>query len=221
MNKDIIKKIFKVRPWWEYLMYSLIIFGGIGLDQLTKFLAVKYLKPIGNMTLINNILYLKYVENPGAAFGMLKDAPYVFNTFSIITVLAISLYLYFGHVDKKLYSIPLAMIVSGGIGNMIDRLAVGFVVDFIDFTPLDFIIHGAVFNGADSFVCVGAFLLVVALIVDIILESRHKKAAHAVGEGETNAPEQSDVQADTAEEYTQPEIKNDTSSDEPKSEDKQ
>ena len=63
------------------------------------------------------------------------------------------------------------MIISGGIGNMIDRLMLGYVVDFIDFRLINF----AVFNGADSFVCVGAGLLILALIKDIVDESKAKK----------------------------------------------
>jgi signal peptidase II len=63
------------------------------------------------------------------------------------------------------------MVVSGGIGNMIDRLALGYVVDFIDFRLINF----AVFNGADSFVCVGAGLLVLALVREMIEESKAKK----------------------------------------------
>ena len=64
------------------------------------------------------------------------------------------------------------LIVSGGIGNMIDRIALGYVVDFIDFALIDF----AVFNIADSLVCIGAGLLVLALVLDIIKEAKLEKA---------------------------------------------
>ena len=73
--------------------------------------------------------------------------------------------------ENRLYEISVAMIISGGIGNMIDRTALGYVVDMIDFRIIDF----AVFNGADSFVCVGAGLLILALVLDIIKESKLKK----------------------------------------------
>jgi signal peptidase II len=63
------------------------------------------------------------------------------------------------------------MLIAGGIGNMIDRLALGYVVDFIDFRLIDF----AIFNGADSFVCVGAGLLILALLRDIIREGKEKR----------------------------------------------
>ncbi|MBR2342705.1 MAG: signal peptidase II [Clostridia bacterium] len=161
-----IKDLYKKRRPAELVLYTAIIVIGIVLDQLTKLLAVKYLAPVGSVPLWQDVLHLTYVENPGAAFGMLAGAPWVFNTISIIATVAISLYLYLGHAESPLYAVALSMIVSGGIGNLIDRLSLGYVVDFIDFTLIDF----AVFNGADSFVCVGAGLLILALVLDIIKE---------------------------------------------------
>ena len=90
-----------------------------------------------------------------------------------------------------LYSVSVSMVVSGGIGNMIDRLGFGFyvnpttgmgeVVDFIDFCG----IWNAIFNGADSFVCVGAGLLILALIIDIVKEYKAEKEKKAVAEATT------------------------------------
>ena len=91
---------------------------------------------------------------------------------STVTILALVFLLYSGYVRaNKFYTVSLSLIISGGIGNMIDRIALGYVVDFIDFRLIDF----AVFNGADSFVCVGAGLLVLALVLDIIKDAREKK----------------------------------------------
>ena len=158
----------KKLPAREYLLYSLIIAVGILLDQLTKFLAVKFLEPIDTFPLINKVLHLTYVENRGAAFGMLADKRYIFMILSTVMIVVIGLYLYLGLCEKRSYAIPLAMIASGGIGNMIDRIALGYVVDFIDFRLINF----AVFNGADSFVCVGAFALCLFLLIDIIKEAK-------------------------------------------------
>ena len=102
---------------------------------------------------------------------MLAGMPWIFNTFSIVTVIGITLYLYLGHADNKLYSISLSLIVSGGIGNLIDRLSLGYVVDFIDFRLINF----AVFNGADSFVCIGAGVLILALILDLVKEAKAER----------------------------------------------
>jgi signal peptidase II len=96
---------------------------------------------------------------------------------SSVAIIAIALYLYSGRNESKLYCGALTLIISGGIGNMIDRIALGYVVDFIDFALIDF----AVFNIADSFVCIGAGLLVLALILDIIKEAKLEKAKRASG----------------------------------------
>ena len=168
-------KIIKMSKW-EYIIYSSVIALGILLDQLTKWLAVTFLLPLGeSVPIIRGVLQLTYVENEGAAFGSLKDAPWVFNSVSVVAIIAILGYLFLGRGTSKLQEIALAMIVSGGIGNMIDRILLQYVIDFIDFCLIDF----AVFNGADSFVCVGAGLLILSLVLEIIAESKAEKAKRA------------------------------------------
>jgi signal peptidase II len=158
-----------------YVIYSAVILGGIGLDQLSKFLAVKLLAPIESVPLWEGVLHLTYVENRGAAFGMLADHRWVFMSISSVAIIAIALYLYSGRNTSKLYTAALMMIVSGGIGNMIDRIALGYVIDFIDFALIDF----AVFNIADSIVCIGAGLLILSLVLDIIKEAKAEKEKKA------------------------------------------
>lgn len=156
-----------------YLIYSLVIAGGIALDQLTKWLAVKFLLPVGTVPIIRDALHLTYAENRGAAFGMLANHRWVFLLTSTITIIGVGLYLYFGHAsDSVLTGVSLSMILSGGIGNMIDRLALGYVVDFIDFRLINF----AIFNGADSFVCVGAALLCLGMSIEVYREAKAEKA---------------------------------------------
>ncbi len=169
--KKALAPLFKKRKITDYLLYTLVILSGVALDQLTKALSVLFLKPIGSVPIIPGVIQLTYVENPGAAFGMLKDAPWVFNTLSVLAIVFILAYLFLGHASNKLYAISLSMIAAGGIGNMIDRAALHYVVDFIDFCLIDF----AVFNGADSFVCVGAGLLILAMVLDIIAEAKAAK----------------------------------------------
>ena len=170
-----------------------ILLGGIGLDQLTKLLAVLFLKGKESFPLWKGVLHLTYVENRGAAFGILADQRWVFMIFSTVAILAVFAYLFFGKDISPLSAVALSMIVSGGVGNMIDRLfregvdALGnvyyYVVDFIDFTLIDF----AVFNGADSFVCVGAGLMVLSLILEMKQEIKKEKAekAKALSENES------------------------------------
>ena len=153
------------------LIYALIIALGIIIDQLTKILTVKLLKPVGSVPIIKGVIHLTYVENRGAAFGMLSDNRWVFLVISTVAILGLAVYLFCFRVPNMLYGVSIAMIISGGVGNMIDRIALGYVVDMIDFTLINF----AVFNGADSFVCVGAGLLILALVLDMVKEAKTKK----------------------------------------------
>ena len=163
--------MFKKLRAADYIIYSAIILIGIALDQLTKLLCVKFLKEIDTLPLIKDVLHLTYVENEGAAFGILANQRWIFISVSTLTIIGLIIFLFGGFSERKLYTVPIALIISGGIGNMIDRLALGYVVDFIDFRLIKF----AVFNGADSFVCIGAALLVLALILDIVKEAKMKK----------------------------------------------
>ena len=172
-------KIIKKSPR-DYILYSAIIAVGIILDQITKWLSVEFLSKVSTLPIIKNVIHLTYVENRGAAFGMFKDHRWVFMITSTVMIIGLSLYLYLGFAENKLYEVSIAMIISGGIGNMIDRLALKYVIDFIDFRLINF----AVFNGADSFVCVGAGLLVLALVKDIIKESKEVKNKKSSGDAE-------------------------------------
>ncbi|MBQ8907461.1 MAG: signal peptidase II [Clostridia bacterium] len=164
------------------LLSAAILLGGVGIDQLTKLLAVLFLKGRPSLPLWQGVLHLTYVENQGAAFGILSEQRWVFMVFSTVAIVALAAYLFFGKEISPLSAVALSMIVSGGVGNMIDRLfrsatdALGnvyyFVVDFIDFTLIDF----AVFNGADSFVCVGAGLMILSLFLEMKQEMQKAKA---------------------------------------------
>ena len=183
-------KIFKKQPTVNYVIYTAIILGGIFLDQLTKWLVTKYMELYESIPLIKDFLHITYTTNDGAAFGMMggADTRWIFITISVLAILGFVAYLYLGHADNMLYGVSLSMVISGGIGNMIDRWGFGFyvnpktgmgeVVDFIDFCG----IWNAIFNGADSFVCVGAGLLILALVIDLVKEfkaERLKKAEAA------------------------------------------
>ncbi len=157
-------------------LWIAIILGAVALDQLTKYLTVLYLKPLDTVPLIQDVLHLTYVENPGAAFGMMKDSRWVFMTISTVAIVVVLLYLFIKRPTDKLECLSLSFIVGGGIGNMIDRTLLGYVVDMIDFRLINF----AVFNVADSFVCVGAGLMVLTLILAMVRDSRAQKERNQV-----------------------------------------
>lgn len=140
------------------------IVGIVGLDQLTKWLTVHHLELYESFPLWEDVLHFTYVRNEGMAFGMLDNRRWIFMTFSAVAIVALAVYLFRFRPKSKWLQVSIAMIIGGGIGNMIDRIFLGYVIDFIDFTLIDF----AVFNVADSFVCVGAGILIVYLLIDLI-----------------------------------------------------
>ncbi|MBQ7039931.1 MAG: signal peptidase II [Clostridia bacterium] len=129
-------------------------------DQLTKLWAVSALEN-GSLPFIPKILDFCYVENRGIAFGMFQNMHYIIIPVSIIVMgicifLAVSAY----KKGKKLAVLSLVMIVSGALGNIIDKIRLGYVVDFIHTLFMDF----PVFNLADTFICIGAGLLAVYIL---------------------------------------------------------
>ena len=130
-------------------------------DILSKYLVVQLLVPLErSVTVIPYVLDFTFVKNKGAAFGMLSDSRWIFMSVSVVFIFVLIYILKQSYSDSKLYIISLSMILGGGIGNMIDRVFIGYVVDFIEITFVDF----AVFNIADSCITVGAILFAVYLI---------------------------------------------------------
>ena len=152
-----------------------VIAAVIGLDQLTKWLTVVNLAEYESFPLWQDVLHFTYVKNTGMAFGMLKDHRWVFMVFSTIAIVALIIYLFRFRPESRWMQVSMAMIIGGGIGNMIDRVFLGYVVDFIDVTLINF----AVFNVADSFVCVGAGIMILCLVLDLIKEIKLEKAQKA------------------------------------------
>ena len=152
-----------------------IIAGVIGLDQLTKWLAVVNLQGEPSFPLWPEVFHFTYAENTGMAFGMLKDHRWVFMVFSTVAIIGLAVYLFRFRPESRWMQISMAFIIGGGIGNMIDRIFLGYVVDFLDFTLINF----AVFNVADSFVCIGAGMMIVYLVIDLVREIKLEKAKKA------------------------------------------
>ena len=145
------------------LLVLLVTLFGIALDQLTKLIVDRTMALGESIPLFEGVLHITYIRNRGAAFGMLADNRWVFLTVSTVVIVVLAAFLALTKMRDPLALTALSMILSGGIGNMIDRLALGYVIDFIDFRLINF----AVFNGADSFVCVGAALFLLATLLDL------------------------------------------------------
>ena len=157
-----------------------IIVSVIVLDQASKLLVLTYLYE-DEVAIIKDVLHFTYVENRGMAFGLLADRRWIFLVASVIGIGLVAFYL-FKFTNRTLSRVALSMIVGGGIGNMIDRLRLGFVVDFIDFCAFDFWVW--VFNIADAAVCVGAALFMLDLILELVGEYKQKKPPTGTENGE-------------------------------------
>ena len=164
------------------LLFILLVIGTVVLDQLTKCWVLQSLVPIGTYRLWPNVLHFTYVENRGAAFGMLSEHRWVFMVISTLAILALIVYMCVARPKSRWEIVSLAFIAGGGIGNMIDRIFRGFVVDFIDVTCINFY----VFNVADSFVCVGCGMMLLCLILAEIDEKKAMKSAKADAPGRSD-----------------------------------
>ena len=147
----------------HYLIYILLTVGGILLDQTTKHWAVSVLRDNAPIPLISGILELTYVENMGAAFGMMQGRQWFFLILTAIVSAAVIYALVKLPVQKRTipYAGCLVCVLSGAVGNMVDRVTQGYVVDFIYFKPIDF----PVFNIADIFVTCGMSLLILLMLL--------------------------------------------------------
>jgi len=141
-------------------------------DQISKAIVVRTMSLYESIPIIQDFFHFTYITNDGMAFGI--DFPFGYFIFSAVSVL-LTVFLFFYLWSVKNHSIVirlgLAMIIAGAIGNSIDRLLLGEVIDFLDFMIGDFSWY--IFNLADSYVTVGMVLI---LIDSIILEKKREKA---------------------------------------------
>ena len=161
------------------LSYFILMGGVIGLDQLTKWLVARALDLHEYRPLLDGLLSLSHVRNRGAAFGILSDAdlPYqalLFSALSLVALLAIAVYAYRLPAEARLPRTALALVLGGAVGNLVDRLRLGYVVDFIHVYWRQH--QWPDFNVADSAITVGVTLL----ILDI-LRSPHPERPRATG----------------------------------------
>ena len=128
-------------------------------DQLLKYLVVNFLDKTSPTEVIPNFFNLTYVENRGAAFGMLADARWIFITFTVLITVFLIYILFKKKIDSKLFLTSVILIIGGGIGNLIDRIFLGYVVDYlsISFFP-------PVCNFADYCITIGAVILVIYIV---------------------------------------------------------
>ena len=157
---------------FKYTVFSVITLFVIVLDQSTKWYISKTMELHDSITVIENFFNITYMRNTGAAFSFLADFHYRIPFFilaSVIAILVILMVVYRLRPDQKFAVVSLSLIFSGALGNLIDRVRFGEVVDFLDVHWYQH--HWPAFNVADSAICVGVFLLA----IDMYLEENRKK----------------------------------------------
>ena len=142
------------------LVFIVLVF----LDQITKNLAYNIIRPLYEVPLFKDVLELRYVENPGAAFGFFKELGWLIILLTICILLI--LFIYYARLLKSkglfLLKLALLLIFSGAFGNLIDRFKYGFVVDFIYVSVINF----PVFNMADIYVSIGGITIILCVLLD-------------------------------------------------------
>ena len=139
----------------------------VALDQVTKALVDDFMTLHESRTIVEGLVRLTYVQNRGAAFGILSEAglPYqslMFSVVSLLALLAIALYAWRMPVQSRLPQTALALVMGGAIGNLLDRARLGYVIDYVDVYWGAH--HWPAFNVADSAITVGVALLVLDIL---------------------------------------------------------
>lgn len=145
-------------------MIILIIVLGLFLDRVSKLWALKALFPDKEIVIIKNFFSLEYLENRGAAFGILQNKQFLLAIITIVVAAVMIYYLLKYKPKSVLLKISLAMIISGAFGNLFDRVVYNYVVDFILWHYKD-IYYFPTFNVADMMVVCGTVLLALYLII--------------------------------------------------------
>lgn len=141
----------------QSLIYGLIV---IVIDLASKIYIQSTMQPYESIPIIDNVFHITYVQNRGAAFSILEDKTYILMTVTVIVMLGLIFLLVKIPRDKKLIGFTLSIILGGALGNLIDRLRFGYVVDFLDFRVWP------VFNIADCAIVIGFIILSYLLIFD-------------------------------------------------------
>lgn len=143
------------------------------IDQISKLLVVNLLTKTNSITIIKNFFYLTYINNDGAAFSILVGKRIFLILIAVLVIVMLIRYIKKNNIQNKLELVSLALIIGGSLGNLMDRLVRGYVIDFLDFKLFNY--NFPIFNLADTFIVIGVFLLLLKEIrKENNLDSRNK-----------------------------------------------
>ena len=153
----------------KFILLFMILLIGFTADYCTKQWAVNTIKDNQTISLVNGFVEISYTENRGMVFGMLNEKAsllkhYILTGLTLISILFIINIIWHIRGLPFFYHLPFFIILSGAFGNLIDRIKVGHVVDFIHIHFRDLINWPFLFNVADIFICIGSILLLVLIV---------------------------------------------------------
>lgn len=158
----------------SYIIINLLLIAAlVGIDQFIKMWAVLYLQPVGAMPLIPYVVELRFVLNPGMAFSLLSGKQTFLILATSIAMLGLGYLLLFRSRGDRLQQAAFVLILGGGVGNLIDRVLNGEVVDYLNLLFMRF----AVFNFADICVCVGVGLWILSIFLEESQENKRKEGS--------------------------------------------
>ena len=152
------------------MLLYIIVFALILLaDQITKYYISNHFIPLNSVSLFGDFIYLTFVKNAGAAFGVLQNYQHLFIIVTSAILLIVLIYFFYSPRKDVFLKVSLVMIMAGGVGNLIDRIRQGYVIDFIDlkFWP--------VFNVSDMSVVIGSILLMYYILFKYKDEDKNVK----------------------------------------------
>lgn len=166
-----------MKRWTNFLITGFVL----GLDLLTKWWAVVFLRPIHNIEIIPGLVDLSYAENSGIAFGLFDKSestlkPVLLFILAGLAMLAVLHYMFQNSSGQRLLQVSLSILLGGIAGNFIDRIFHGTVVDFVDLHWKD-LYHWPTFNVADAAITAGVFLI----LVETFLLERNRKTEERAG----------------------------------------
>ncbi len=167
----ITKKEPEMVPYLALFLSALLAFA----DQIIKLLVHTYLRPVGDLPLIDGVLHLTYLENRGMAFGMMQGQKWLLIWVTAFVLLILIAAIILGKIRKTPTLITTAVIIGGGVGNLIDRVYRGYVIDYIYLKFINF----AIFNLADICVTCGTVVLLFILAREMIVEEKENRAQKA------------------------------------------
>ena len=166
-----------LRSNWIVLVTAAVL---VGLDQLFKWLAIENLSGIATFPLLDGIFHLTYVENRGAAVGIMKGWGIALIILTTVVLAGLVWLLLKGKFKHPFLLVAITLFIGGGVGNLIDRVFRQFVVDYLDFRLINF----AVFNFADCFIVIGTIFLCIYVLFLSDKEKKEEETAEEAVSGE-------------------------------------